>query len=186
LTLTLGKPSDISFLDDIQETGWRITLADTGAETTTGGRVWLLRKYLEGDDLFCLTYGDAVADLDLDALIQQHRASGLAGTISAVKMGGRFGEMQHSDGKVVSFEEKPAVSAGRVNGGYMVFNAKAAWDYFQPNDTYMEQGALLRMMDAGQLGCYLHEGRWQCMDTPREHAILNALWDHGDAFWKRR
>ena len=183
-TIGLGRRHEIQFHDRMDEADWNVTLVDTGEHTTTGGRVWRVRQYLENEeDCFCLTYGDAVADINIRAVIEQHCASGLAGTLSAVRVGGRFGEIEHADGRVVSFEEKPAVSAGRINGGFMVFDAKRVWDYFGPADLPMEHGGLLRMVQAGQLGCYDHDGRWQCMDTPREYDLLNRLWEKGEAFW---
>lgn len=184
-TISIGRERDIQFHDEIVEAPWNVTLADTGTHTTTGGRVWLIRKYVEEDDLFCLTYGDAVADIDINALLEHHRQSGLIGTISAVRMSGRFGEIQQRNERVTAFEEKPPVSAGRINGGFMVFDAKRVWKYFEPNDTHMEQGALLRMLKDEQLGCYNHDGRWQCMDTPREYDLLNDLWEKGKAFWMK-
>ena len=186
-TISLSHHGAIELHDQLSEADWKVTLADTGEQTMTGGRVWRVRKYLGDDDCFCLTYGDAVTDLDVTALIRQHRASGLIGTVSAVRVSGRFGELQEQAGKIVSFDEKPAVTAGRINGGFMVFDARRVWDYFEDvDDLVLEQGPLMRMAQDGQLGCYSHDGHWQCMDTPREYALLNDLWDKGAAFWVTR
>ena len=163
---------------------WRVTLVDTGENTMTGGRVRRIREHVAGEECFCLTYGDAVADVDIGRLLEQHKASGLVATLSAVRLAGRFGELHTESGRVVSFEEKPAVTAGRVSGGFMVFDAKRIWDYIDDSDEcVLEREPLSRLVADGQLGCYEHNGRWQCMDTPREYALLNELWRKGDAFW---
>ncbi len=183
-TIALGRHNAIEFHDHAAESHWKVTLVDTGEQTMTGGRVLRVRRYLEGEDAFCLTYGDGLADIDIARLVASHRASGLAGTISGVRIAGRFGELQAKDGKVVSFEEKPAVTAGRISGGFMVFDNRRLWDYFDGDeDVVFERGPLVRMAGDGQLGCYEHDGSWQCMDTPREYAKLNDLWDRGEAFW---
>lgn len=185
-TISLSEHRSIQFHNTVMESDWRVTLVDTGDQTMTGGRVWRLRDYLAQDDLFCLTYGDAVADINIGALVEQHRRSGLTGTISAVRVAGRFGELQADGAVVTGFDEKPAVTAGRINGGFMVFDAKRLWDYMDPSDDLIfEREPLTRMVEAGQLGCYLHDGQWQCMDTPREYVLLNELWEKGQAFWMK-
>jgi glucose-1-phosphate cytidylyltransferase len=184
-TITLGRHSKVECHDDIDEGNWKVTLADTGENTMTGGRVWRIRKYVEHDDCFMLTYGDGLADIDLKGLLQQHYASGLVGTISAVRVEGRFGELQGEDGRVTVFQEKPAVSAGRINGGYMVFDSKRVWEYFDDSeDLVLERTPLERMVRDGQLGYYEHNGYWQCMDTMREYLLLNSQWEKGKAPWK--
>ncbi len=183
-TISLAEHRSIQFHNKVSEADWKVTLVDTGEQTMTGGRVWRIRDYVDKDDLFCLTYGDAVADIDITALIEQHKRSGLVGTISAVHVAGRFGELQARGEFVTAFDEKPAVTAGRINGGFMVFDAKRLWNYMEPSDDLVfERGPLARMVCDGQLGCYRHNGQWQCMDTPREYALLNELWEKGADFW---
>lgn len=185
-TISLAQHHQIAFHNHTQESDWRVTLVDTGEHTMTGGRICRLRRYLEGEEHFCLTYGDAVADIDIGKLVEQHQQSGLTGTLSAVRVGGRFGELQADGARVTGFEEKKAVTAGRINGGFMVFSTERLWAFMPcSDDLVFEQGPLQEMVRAEELGCYLHDGNWQCMDTPREYALLNDLWDSGAAFWAR-
>jgi glucose-1-phosphate cytidylyltransferase len=185
-TTSLREHRKIKFHNEVSEADWNVTLVNTGEHTMTGGRIWRTRRYIEQDDLFCATYGDAVADIDIAKLIDHHRASGLVGTLSAVRAAGRFGEIQESGGRVVSFEEKPVVTAGRINGGFMVFDGKRIWDYLNDSDDLVfEREPMQRMVRDGELGVYPHDGNWQCMDTPREYALLNDLWNKGAAFWAK-
>jgi len=184
-TLQLNKQKTLEFHTAVQE-DWRITLAETGDESMTGHRIWRVKKYLEGADHFCVTYGDGVADVNIQQLVEQHVKSGLAGTITGVKVAGRFGELEQEDGKILSFNEKPAVTAGRINAGFMVFDAKRAWDYFDDNkDLVLEKGPLMQMTVAKQLGVFAHDGFWQCMDTYREYQMLNEMWSTGQPRWTR-
>ena len=183
-TVTLGRQSEIEFHDTPAEASWRVTLADTGEHTMTGGRVWRAKRYLQDEDHFCLTYGDGIADVDVTALMRQHIQSGLVGTLTGVRVAGRFGELQSDSNKITSFDEKPAVTSGRINGGFMVFDARRVWNYFDAcDDLIFEREPLARMVADGQLGIYEHDGFWQCMDTPREYRALNDLWASGRAPW---
>lgn len=184
-TVKLGSHSEIEFHHDIEEADWKVTLVDTGEHTMTGGRIRRIRKYVENDDNFCVTYGDGVADIDISKLVEHHKQSGLVGTLTGVKLAGRFGELEHKDGKVTTFEEKPPITAGSINGGFMVFDAKNIWDYFDGDDNLiLEREPLERLVKSNQLGIYEHEGFWQCMDTLREYNKLNELWDADKAPWK--
>ncbi|OGG02824.1 MAG: glucose-1-phosphate cytidylyltransferase [Candidatus Glassbacteria bacterium RIFCSPLOWO2_12_FULL_58_11] len=184
-SITLGRHAELEFHDEFPESSWRITLADTGENAMTGARLYRVRKYLEGCGPFCLTYGDGVADIDLRALVEQHERSGLAGTLTGIRMAGRFGELNITGGKVRKFQEKPALTQGRVNGGFMVFDNRRVWDYLDDReDLTLEEEPLRRMAEAGQLGVYEHDGYWQCMDTFREYNLLNEIWDSGKAPWK--
>jgi glucose-1-phosphate cytidylyltransferase len=184
-TITLGCHAEIEFHDFIDEAPWRVTLVDTGDHTMTGNRVWRVRKYLKDEDHFCLTYGDGVGDIDISALIAQHHKLGLVGTLTGVKVTGRFGELEGDRGKVVEFNEKPVMTSGRINGGFMVFDAGRVWDYFNDSDDLiLERDPLPRMVADRQLGIYEHDGYWQCMDTLREYNMLNDLWEQGKAPWK--
>ena len=184
-TLQLNRRREIQFHGDVEEADWRVTMVDTGDETMTGGRIWKIRKYVEDDPHFCVTYGDGVANVNIRALIEQHERSGLAATLTGVRVAGRFGELVSEGGRVVIFNEKPAVTAGRINGGFMVFDSKRVWDYFDDDPgAILEREPLMRLAAAGQLGVYEHEGYWQCMDTLREYIVLNDLWDKGQVPWK--
>ncbi|NQU76830.1 MAG: glucose-1-phosphate cytidylyltransferase [Planctomycetes bacterium] len=184
-TVNLGHPEHTDFHDNIDEATWRVTLADTGEQTMTGGRVWRVRQYLADDDIFCLTYGDGVADVNIGALIRHHKRSGLVATVTGVRVAGRFGELSIFDGRVNAFNEKPAATAGLISGGFMVFDAQRIWDYFdEADDLVLERETFERLVADRQLGVYKHDGYWQCMDTPREFAMLNEIWQNGQAPWK--
>ena len=184
-TLTLGDLSSIDFHGRAAESDWKVTLADTGEETYTGGRLAAVRPYLQGEDHFCLTYGDGLADVDIGALVRKHQDSGLTGTLTGVKVAGRFGEMNIKNDRVIQFNEKPARLAGKISGGFMVFDNSRIWDHLQDRpDIWLEREPIESLTAAGQLGVYSHHGFWQCMDTPREFDRLNELWNDGDAPWK--
>lgn len=163
---------------------WAVTLAETGEDTMTGGRVMAIRKYV-GNETFCLTYGDGIADVDIGALLGRHRRSGLAATLTAVQTVGRFGELEIQGDRVTRFQEKPDSTAPRINGGFMVLDGHRIWPYFEDRaDLVLEHEPLALLARDGQLGVYHHEGYWQCMDTLREYDQLNKLWNSGSAPWK--
>ena len=165
------------------EARWRVWLVDTGAETMTGGRVKAAQKYIEGDT-FMVTYGDGVADIDVEALLKFHRAHGKLGTVTAVRPSSRFGELTFDRGTGVrSFQEKPQVHEGWINGGYFVFQREVL-DLIGGPEESLEQGLLRKLTDMNQLEAYKHSGFWQCMDTYREMELLNELWASGRAPWK--
>jgi glucose-1-phosphate cytidylyltransferase len=162
-------------------------LADTGDRTMTGGRIARAAKYLkDSDEEFFLTYGDAVADVDISVLLKQHRLSGKMLTITAVHPAGRFGEMNIINGAVVRFAEKPQTEDGFINGGFMVMNKCAVNKYLSTaSELIFEQKPVNAILADKEMQAYKHEGFWQCMDTPREHALLNELWDSGKAPWTK-
>ena len=168
--------------------GWDVALVDTGAETATGGRVFrAAKKALRPDDEeFFLTYGDGVADVDLAKLLRKHRRAGRAITISGVHPASRFGEIVFRGDCVTSFQEKTR-SKFYVNGGFMVVTRRFL-DRYLTDDAAMffEQAPMNGAAAAGDMTLYRHEGFWQCMDTPREHALLNGLWTSGVAPWEVR
>lgn len=183
VTLTIGDPS-VSFSTPIEERGWRVTLADTGQETMTGGRIKRIESYLGDDPEFLLTYGDGVGDIDITQSITAHRRSGRVLTLTGVRPPGRFGELEVADGRVTHFFEKPQASGGRINGGYFVAN-RSLFNYLDDDPGLVfEQGPLTALSRDGQLGCYAHNGFWQPMDTYHEFMMLNRLWDEGRAAWK--
>ncbi len=184
-TITLGHDNSIQLHNDVEEAEWKITLAETGEESMTGARLWKVRKYLEGEDKFCFTYGDGVADINLKQLITFHDSQGKVGTISGVRPAGRFGELIVDDMIITRFSEKPRNAEGWINGGFMVFDNKTVWDYLWPEDSLMlEKESLPAMVKDRQLAIYKHEGFWVGMDTPREYDLLNQLWTKGNAPWK--
>ncbi len=183
-TVELGCHKHIEFHgkhDD--EEGWRITLADTGNSALKGCRIKRIEKYIDGD-LFMLTYGDGVANIDLQRLLSFHQSHGHIGTVTGVRPPSRFGEMVTKGDQVISFTEKPQVSAGSINGGFFVFNRKI-FDYLtEDEDCDFEKGALEKLTSAGELMVYEHTGDWACMDTFRDMQFLNKLWQEGIAFWR--
>lgn len=188
ITIRLGAQGGITYHKGHGEEDWEVTLVDTGDRTMTGGRIARAASYLHADDReFFLTYGDAVADLDVAALLAHHRSAGKVLTITAVHPHGRFGEVDvDSVGNVTGFKEKPATEPGLINGGFMVAERTLAERYLTTSESLVfEQGPIGAIMNDGLMTAYRHRGFWQCMDTAREHALLNDLWDKGDAPWTR-
>lgn len=186
-TLTLGHHPEIRFYGDTDEDDWEVTLAGTGLDTMTGGRVARAIRYLDPEDEdFFLTYGDSVTDLDIRKLLRHHRKSGKLATMTAIHPAARFGEMTLDGDLVTGFEEKPAKTQGYINGGYMVLRREFADRYLTTDpDLVFEREPMCRAVADGQLQVFRHEGFWQCMDTPREHTLLNELWRSGSAPWTR-
>jgi glucose-1-phosphate cytidylyltransferase len=163
---------------------WKVTLVDTGTETMTGGRVKRIAKYLPKDEPFFLTYGDGVADIDLAALAAFHRAHGKDATVTAVAPPGRYGALEIEAGMVQRFIEKPPGDNGLINGGFFVLQP-AVIDRIEDDETIWEQGPLTGLAHDGQLGAYRHDGFWAPMDTLRDKNVLDALWQSGEAPWRR-
>jgi glucose-1-phosphate cytidylyltransferase len=188
-TLTLDKDVDIEMHDAHPEKDWRITMAETGLDTQTAGRLYRVREYLKDEDIFCVTYGDGVADIDINALIDFHKSHGKVGTVTGVRPAGRFGVLDVSDvdgvPTVKQFTEKPQTMEGMINGGFFVFDQRL-WDYIDDDDTMpFEKQPLMRLAADGQLAVYEHSGFWQPMDTYREWKLLNGIWDSGDVPWRK-
>lgn len=156
---------------------WRVTLVNTGDATMTGGRVKRMKPYI-GDEPFLLTYGDGVADIDLNALLSFHRGHGKMITVSAVRPAARFGELELDGARVSSFKEKPQLHEGWINGGFFVIEPQF-FDLIDGDSTLLEREPLEQAAKAGQLMAYRHEGFWHCMDTKRDHELLEALWKKG-------
>jgi glucose-1-phosphate cytidylyltransferase len=161
---------------------WRVTLVDTGELTMTGGRLRRVLPYL-GDEEFCFTYGDGVADLDMTALIDFHRRQGRLATVTAVQPPGRFGALQVADDHVLEFEEKPHGDRGWMNGGFFVLSPEVG-RYLSGDETVWEQEPVKALTREGQMAAYRHAGFWQMMDTIRDRNTLQSLWDAGDAPWR--
>lgn len=188
ITVRLGRHGAIAYHDRAVEADWEVTLANTGIDAMTGGRVALAAKHLrETDSTFFLTYGDAVADINVTALLEHHRRAGKLITVTAVHPEGRFGEMRLKDGTVRGFDEKPARVDGYINGGFMVLERAFIARYLPAGkDGFLEQAPMHRAMADNQMAAFPHEGFWQCMDTPREYQLLNDLWKSGKAPWTAR
>jgi glucose-1-phosphate cytidylyltransferase len=161
---------------------WTVHLADTGVDTLTGGRIKRLAQYLR-DGTFMLTWGDGVANVDLDALVAFHRAHGRLATVTAVRPPARFGHLGFDGDRVAEFSEKPQTSEGWINGAFFVLEP-GIFDYIEGDQTQWEREPMEGLARDGQLMAYRHEGFWQCMDTLRDKKLLQELWDQGNAPWK--
>jgi glucose-1-phosphate cytidylyltransferase len=161
---------------------WSVTLVDTGPDTMTGGRLGRVLSYL-GDEDFCFTYGDGVADLDITAVIEFHRAEGRLATVTAVQPPGRFGALDVDGERVTAYEEKPRGDGTWMNGGFFVLSPKVG-RYIEGDGTVWEQQPMRGLAADGQLSCYQHPGFWQMMDTIRDRSVLESLWARGDAPWR--
>jgi glucose-1-phosphate cytidylyltransferase len=164
------------------DTDWRVTLVHTGLESMTGGRVKRLQSFI-GNEPFMLTYGDGVANVDIDALLKFHKSHGKMVTISAVHPGARFGELEIDDKKVIAFTEKPQISQGWINGGFFIIEPEF-FDLIDNDQTILEREPLEKAAAMGELMAYHHDGYWQCMDTKRDRDHLEELWESGKAPWK--
>jgi glucose-1-phosphate cytidylyltransferase len=162
---------------------WRVTLVDTGEDTMTGGRLKRVADYLEGEEAFCFTYGDGVADVDVAASIAFHQAHGKLATITAVQPPGRYGALELDGTEVRAFTEKPRGDGGLINGGFFVLSPRCI-DRIAGDDTSWEAEPLTGLAADGELMAFAHTGFWQPMDTLREKTLLENLWDSGRAPWK--
>lgn len=162
---------------------WKITLADTGADTMTGGRLKRIRHYLDDACPFFMTYGDGVADIDIAALYAFHQAQGKKATISGVRPMARFGALELDGPYVRHFQEKPETEGGYINGGYFVLEP-AALDAITGDDTLWEREPMEQLARDGEMVARLHEGFWHPMDTLRDKQYLEELWMTGRAPWK--
>jgi glucose-1-phosphate cytidylyltransferase len=163
-------------------TDWRIQLIDTGLNTLTGGRIKRLAPYL-GNETFMLTWGDGVANVDLDRLLDFHRSHGKLLTVTAVRPPARFGHLEFEGDRVARFSEKPQTSEGWINGAFFVCEP-GIFEYIEGDDTQWEKAPLERLAKDGELMAYRHDSFWQCMDTLRDKKLLQELWDSGHAPWK--
>lgn len=188
ITLRLGQENNIIYHSGHSEEDWEITFADTGDRTMTGGRIARGSKYLgEEDQEFFLTYGDALADINVADLLATHRQANKMLTLSAVHPEGRFGNIiTGDDGEVLAFREKPKEAADLINGGFMVAAKEMISRYLDPSpELVFEEGPINQIVADGQMAAYEHAGFWQCMDTAREHALLSDLWRSESAPWTR-
>lgn len=161
---------------------WRVTIVDTGEETMTGGRLRRVRDYL-GDETFCFTYGDGVADVDITALIRFHREQGREATVTAVQPPGRYGALNIEAGRVLEFQEKPVGDGAWINGGFFVVEPRAI-RRIAGDDTTWERAPLESLAHDGELSAFHHRGFWRPMDTLRDKVQLEELWASGRAPWK--
>ena len=179
-SVTLGNRDSVIFHGSHDEFEWTVTVADTGPETPTGGRIHAIQKYVGADDFLC-TYGDGIADVDISKLLSSHATSRKQATVTLAKPRSRFGVVKVGiEGTVSEFVEKPTTD-DFVNIGYFVFS-QGIFDYLSPNSV-LEKEPLARIASNGQLGAFVHSGFWQPMDTLSEAQILGELWREGTAPW---
>lgn len=184
VTIELGKPEQLCIHPCHEETGWKITLADTGEKALKGARLKKVEKYINNEDTFMVTYGDGVANIDIRSLLAFHHSHGKLATVTGNNPTSRFGEMMLRGNQVESFIEKPQDRDSLINGGFFVFN-RGIFDYLLPDDNCdLEVGPLEKIAREGQLMVYKHTGFWVCVDTLRDVEYVNKLWAEGKAEWK--
>lgn len=167
---------------DSDQVDWKVTLKDTGDASMTGGRLGRLKADV-GDDAFMMTYGDGVANIDIKELLDFHRSHGKMVTVTAVHPAARFGEIALNGDSVSAFAEKPQLDRGWINGGFFVMEPEFL-EFIKDDATVLEKEPLERAAASGELMAYRHEGFWQCMDTKRDHELLENLWRDGTAPWR--
>lgn len=161
---------------------WKVTLVDTGEGTMTGGRLRRVLPYV-GEEEFCFTYGDGLADVDITALIAYHREQGALATVTAVQPPGRFGAVELNGTHVLSFQEKPRGDGAWLNGGFFVLSPQVA-RYLDGDATVWEDEPLRDLASEGQLASFRHRGFWRAMDTLRDRNQLEEMWSSGDPPWR--
>ena len=162
---------------------WRVTLVDTGEQSMTGGRIRRIRSYVEGDEAFCLTYGDGVGNVDIRSAIAFHRSHGRDCTITVAQPPGRFGAVSLQHDRVTSFQEKPEGDGGWINAGFFVCSPRAI-DHVAGDATIWEREPIEALARADQMRAWYHRGFWQPMDTLRDKLLLEDLWAKKTAPWK--
>jgi len=181
-TIELGS-KNIKIYPKHSESGFKVTLVDTGLKAMTGTRVKRIEKFID-TDTFMLTYGDGVTDLNIKELLNFHKKHGKIGSITGVFPPSRYGQLLIYESQVTSFNEKSKNHANSTNGGYFIFN-KRFFEYVQDDDScILEREPLERLAADGQLKVYSHKGFWQCMDTYRDYMHLNELWERSSPPWK--
>jgi glucose-1-phosphate cytidylyltransferase len=184
-TVRLGEPNAITLHESNQaRENWRVTLADTGEETMTGARIRRAAKYLgPHDDTFMVTYGDGLADVNLQTLLEFHRGHGKLATLTGVRPPSRFGEFHCEGSQILSFSEKPQINQGLINGGFFCFQREFLNYLSESPDCILEKQPLETCASDGQLHVFEHLGYWHCMDTYRDWQGLENQWRSGRAPW---
>ncbi|MCL2070626.1 MAG: glucose-1-phosphate cytidylyltransferase [Oscillospiraceae bacterium] len=181
ITFDFSNNNEMTVHSNVAEP-WRVTLADTGINTMTGGRVKRVRDYIGGES-FMLTYGDGVSDVDINKLLEFHKSHGKAATLTAVSVSQKFGVIDiKSDNSISSFREKSNSDGSKINAGFMVLEPTVI-DYIDDDATVLEKTPLEALANENQLMSYIHDGFWQCMDTQRDKLLLEKYWESGNAPW---
>ncbi len=180
--VTFDMLSNKRIIHNKSKDNWRVTVVDTGLNTETGGRVKRIRDYI-GNETFMLTYGDAVGDINIQKLLEEHRKSGKICTLTCYNFGQSKGVLDIKNGQVYGFREKSDLDGDLINVGFMVLESKV-FDYLDDDNTILEKEPMQKLVADGQVNAYVHKGFWQCMDTLREKQKLESLWNNGKAPWK--
>ena len=181
--ITIDLATGNTIIHSGNQPDWKIHLIDTGLHTQTGGRLKRLKKWLGEKETFLFTYGDGVADININELLAFHKSHGKLATVTTVRSPARFGRIAFQGDKVTDFYEKPQAAEGWINGGYFVLDPKVI-DHIEGDETIWERSPVERLARDGQLMGYRHYGFWSCMDTLKEKNILEELWNSGKAPWK--
>lgn len=182
ITFDFRKDNELTVHNNVAEP-WKVTVIDTGLNTMTGGRIKRIKPYVE-NETFMMTYGDGVSDVNIKELLEFHREHGKTATLTAVKVGQRFGvlEIDKMDKSIHSFREKSQNDGARINAGYMVLEPQI-FDYIEGDSTVFEKDPLEKVASIGELKAYKHNGFWKCMDTQREKQQLEEMVASGNAPW---
>jgi len=181
--VTVNLKSGHAQYEDAKAEDWSVRMIETGANTMTGGRLKRLEKILSDEPLFMMTYGDGVADINVNDLLAFHRSHGKIATLTAVRPPARFGTMLFENGRVAEFKEKPQTEEGWINGGFFVFS-REIFRYLEGDDTILEKSPLEKLARDGELMPFFHHGFWKCMDTVRDRQVLEEIWQSGQAPWR--
>ena len=183
ITFDIGSNSNVRTIHDKNKDNWTVTVVDTGLHTQTGGRVKRIQKFI-GDEPFMLTYGDAVGDIDINALLESHNKSGKLATMSVYNFGQSKGVVDlNKDGTVAAFREKSDYDGDMINIGFMVCEPEV-FNYISGDEVPFEDYPLKTLVKEQKLNAYVHKGFWQCMDTLREKEKLEKLWYSDNCPWK--
>jgi glucose-1-phosphate cytidylyltransferase len=183
ITFDLTKNNKMKIHSSEEVEPWKVTLANTGLNTMTGGRIKRVEKYI-GKETFCLTYGDGVSNINIKELLDFHKSHGKLATVTAVQPSGRYGVLGiKEDATILEFVEKPKTLDVWINGGFFVLEPEVL-DYIEGDNTSFEGSPLSKLAADGQIVAYKHSGFWQCMDTRRDKYTLERLWNSGQAPWE--
>lgn len=181
--ISIDLASGKTTIQDGNQPNWKVHLVDTGLHTQTGGRLKRLQQWFGEDETFLFTYGDGVADLDIETVVKFHHSHGKLATVTTVRTPARFGRIAFEGDRICDFYEKPQSGEGWINGGFFVLNSKAI-DYIEGDDTTWEKDPLEGLAKDGQMMGYRHYGFWSCMDTLWEKNNLEKLWSSKKAPWR--
>ncbi len=182
-TISYGNKSNIEMHNSYSKEDWKVSLVDTGLYTMSGSRIKKIAPYLDGD-VFMMTYGDGVADINIQKLLAFHMSHGKKATVTGVKPLARFGELTTVGSQVMQFSEKSQIREGYINGGFFVFNRKVLEYIDEGDDCNFERGPMERLAEDGQLMVFFHDGYWHCMDTFRDLTLLQEEWEKSRPAWK--